>query len=506
MSYDFKEEFDYDAEFVRLKKEFRIEHFQLAFELQKSHPHRADQVIEEMVRERLGQQSKELFAPSGTFINELIRTLGSDYLSSVQNYKSKPLYHFLKEVLPNKVAAYYRDVRDMELQVGHFPEFLQWNVMRYVQIIAQLIAISESLNQRLLPREHGATATLTDSKGDLPTAENTMSKNQAVAHPLRKFQVFVSATSTDLKRQRKAVIEAILKLDHIPCSMEYFTSSDEAQMDYIKKMIDLCDYYVVIVAGKYGSVHDDGISYTQHEYQYAKSIGIPIIALVYDDIDSLANRFVEQTEEMRSKLNAFRAELRRGRMCQSYHTLATLVLNVTSSLNYAVKTFPRPGWIRGTSSTITAVSTPASGVSNDVDGSAKDGIPVNVTADDSEIPVYAYFTQPGRDGKRMYNTVKLKWAEILYSVLPLFDAQRVVVSRAATEIAGELSEFLLKRKGLAAKYRTVQVQHDETGINVEHTLEAQGYIRRIGNNAVTLYKLTEMGRAKLTSLRTFATS
>ena len=38
-------------------------------------------------------------------------------------------------------------------------------------------------------------------------------------------------------------------------------------------MIDECDYYVVILAGRYGSVDADGISFTEKEYRYALDQG-----------------------------------------------------------------------------------------------------------------------------------------------------------------------------------------------------------------------------------------
>jgi hypothetical protein len=45
----------------------------------------------------------------------------------------------------------------------------------------------------------------------------------------------------------------------------------------IKKVIDDSDYYIVILGGRYGSVGEDGVSYTEREYRYALSIGKPII-------------------------------------------------------------------------------------------------------------------------------------------------------------------------------------------------------------------------------------
>ena len=34
-------------------------------------------------------------------------------------------------------------------------------------------------------------------------------------------------------------------------------------LDYIKKMLDDCDYYILILGGRYGSLDSDGIGFMQ---------------------------------------------------------------------------------------------------------------------------------------------------------------------------------------------------------------------------------------------------
>ena len=85
-----------------------------------------------------------------------------------------------------------------------------------------------------------------------------------------RHQVFVSSTFTDLREERAEVIQAIWELDCIPTGMEAFVASNESQWDVIKRVIDECDYYVLIIGGRYGSVTEEGISYTEKEYRYAK--------------------------------------------------------------------------------------------------------------------------------------------------------------------------------------------------------------------------------------------
>jgi len=85
----------------------------------------------------------------------------------------------------------------------------------------------------------------------------------------KRYQVFVSSTYKDLIDERQHAIHAVLDLNCFPCGMEYFAAGDDEAWAAIQSFIKSCDYYLVIVAGRYGSVDEKGISYTQQEYQYA---------------------------------------------------------------------------------------------------------------------------------------------------------------------------------------------------------------------------------------------
>jgi hypothetical protein len=75
------------------------------------------------------------------------------------------------------------------------------------------------------------------------------------------------------------VQKALLKLGCFPIGMELFGSADEETWDFIKRQIEECDYYVLILADRYGSLAQDGFSFTEKEYNYAKDIGKPILSL-----------------------------------------------------------------------------------------------------------------------------------------------------------------------------------------------------------------------------------
>lgn len=162
----------------------------------------------------------------------------------------------------------------------------------------------------------------------------------------KKYQVFVSSTYEDLQDERKKVMEALLQMDCFPIGMEYFNASDESQWDVIKSLIDECDYYVLIVAGRYGSIEEaTGKSYTQKEYEYALSIGVPTIAFLHKDVSALPKKYTESNSQIEEKLDAFKTAVKK-QLCKFWDTSDSLASQVVLSLNSLIKTKPRVGWVK----------------------------------------------------------------------------------------------------------------------------------------------------------------
>ena len=103
----------------------------------------------------------------------------------------------------------------------------------------------------------------------------------------KRYQVFISSTYSDLKEERSRVMQTIMSLNCIPAGMELFPASTAEQFTFIKRIIDDCDYYILIVGGRYGSLTDEGISYTEKEFEYAKEKRLPILAFLHNDLDSI---------------------------------------------------------------------------------------------------------------------------------------------------------------------------------------------------------------------------
>lgn len=79
-------------------------------------------------------------------------------------------------------------------------------------------------------------------------------------------------------------------MNHFPIGMELFNADNIEQWEQIKRTIDSSNYYVLIIKKRYGSMTKNKISYTEKEYNYAKSIHIPILCFIASDDAEIANK------------------------------------------------------------------------------------------------------------------------------------------------------------------------------------------------------------------------
>ena len=179
----------------------------------------------------------------------------------------------------------------------------------------------------------------------VPRAElSSLSVNHGME---KRYQVFVSSTFDDLKEERQHVTRALQAMQCIPAGMELFPASNDDQWTVIKKVIDDCDYYLMILGGRYGSQDDEGIGYTEKEFDYAIGKGIPVICFLHKNPGSLIYDRTEQEPEGRKKLEAFRKKARKGRLVQFWESPYDLAAKVSTSMHALFKSNPREGWVKG---------------------------------------------------------------------------------------------------------------------------------------------------------------
>jgi hypothetical protein len=164
----------------------------------------------------------------------------------------------------------------------------------------------------------------------------------------KRYQVFVSSTYSDLRDEREHVINELTRIGFIAVGMEQFPATDEEKFEYIQRVIEESDYYVVIIRGKYGSVGSDGISYTEKEFAYAVEMKKPALAFIYADRLDLAIRETDDDPKKLERLKSFISKLEERRVVKHWRDKDNLTGMIKDSLNDICRRQPGVGWIRGT--------------------------------------------------------------------------------------------------------------------------------------------------------------
>jgi hypothetical protein len=230
----------------------------------------------------------------------------------------------------------------------------------------------------------------------------------------KRYQVFVSSTHDDLKEERQTIMQVLLKLDCIPSGMELFPAANEDQWTLIKKAIDDCDYYLVIVGGRYGSPGPEGVGYTEMEYRYAVEQNKPVIGFVHKDPESLPLSRSERSATLRRKLEAFR-KLVKTKPCLFWDSPDNLGSQVSVSLVALKESNPSIGWVKA--DTVANIETVLARASKNV--SPKRGKPETLAHDDRIALMLFQFLVvaqagglPEGEGERIYQTVMQTYAHL----------------------------------------------------------------------------------------------
>jgi hypothetical protein len=166
-----------------------------------------------------------------------------------------------------------------------------------------------------------------------------------------KYQIFISSTFIDLHEERKAITWALLSSRHIPAGMENFTPSDDRGWKTILSVIDKSDYYILLLAGQYGSKDSDGISWTEKEYNYAIEKKIPVLVFLREK-ENISAKYYDTDPETVAKKEAFHLKVKSRHLYGYWKNQDDLVGLVTRALDNHIKDDEdfgqsRPGWYRG---------------------------------------------------------------------------------------------------------------------------------------------------------------
>lgn len=167
----------------------------------------------------------------------------------------------------------------------------------------------------------------------------------------RKFSIFISSTYEDLKEERQALVGVALENNFIPVGMEQFHAAPTSQWNVITKMIDECDFYLLVIGGRYGSIDEEaGISYTEKEYNYAKDKRLPVLVLIKEPsaiVESEKDAGEDKYDKMQ-RLDKFRERVKNDKNTVDFFTdLNNLMYKASSTFSKAINyADDNAGWVR----------------------------------------------------------------------------------------------------------------------------------------------------------------
>ena len=321
----------------------------------------------------------------------------------------------------------------------------------------------------------------------------------------KKYQVFISSTYSDLIEERRKVIEVLLLADCIPAGMEAFVATDAKQFEVIKRVIDLCDYYVLIIGKRYGSISTEtGISYTEMEYDYAIEKGIPVLVFALDESVEVPPEKMEFDSLNEAKLKIFRDRALSSRMATIWHTPEELGEKLGIAIMRAKYEMPRPGWQRAADFDEASLRREIMQLQNTneelnanifekqkvIDSFMQQS---DLAFDDCEITIEYSYVGYGRTGPQRVNGKKCVQLTELFKIISL---EMLDVALNENDIISILDSQLFKNLESSAI-----IDHQSVRI-VLNQLNALGFIETFygGKNNMLYWRLTDNGVKKRNDL------
>lgn len=118
-------------------------------------------------------------------------------------------------------------------------------------------------------------------------------------------------------------------------------------MECLTKTIDASDYYVLLIARRYGSINEKtNLGYTEQEFDYAVQKGVPCLVFLLDESASWPGTYTDTDADAVSRLKAFKAKASANRQVAFWTNSHDLPFMVITALSNAFSDDQRPGWVR----------------------------------------------------------------------------------------------------------------------------------------------------------------
>lgn len=93
----------------------------------------------------------------------------------------------------------------------------------------------------------------------------------------RKFQMFISISGKEMSMEYSILCQTLVAMGYFAWGLE---TKSQATESLIRRQIDECDYYVILIGQFYGDLSSSRMSYMHLEYIYAMARQKPIVAFI----------------------------------------------------------------------------------------------------------------------------------------------------------------------------------------------------------------------------------
>jgi len=334
----------------------------------------------------------------------------------------------------------------------------------------------------------------------------------------KRYTVFLSSTFIDLADERRAVTRAFLDLDYIPVAMEGFPASSDPPLDLIESILRDCDYYVLVIGNRYGSLDENLVSYTEREYDLARSLDIPTLAFLHEHPGELPAKWLDTDPKAQENLERFRKKVQ-SHTVKNWTTAENLASAVGFSLTKETKSHQAEGWVRGRFAAAPTADVDSARLKQRIAeleselGRNSRGSAENVASGADTFAVR--HTVSGVDYEEGGNfsavrTTEWTWSQLFASLGPLMHDQasaktlaHALNGRLSKEVDSENAE--LEQEGRDIRIERASIDSEDVD-TIIYTFAAQGLIERATaafslDETETFWCLTTVGEESLIALR-----
>lgn len=335
-----------------------------------------------------------------------------------------------------------------------------------------------------------------------------------MANIVKKYQVFISSTYTDLKNEREAAVEAILKAGHIPAGMELFKAGDE-QLTTIKKWIDESDIYVLILGKRYGSIDSkSGLSYTEIEYRYAIDNDMPVFAIIMSDKnanDKIESDMIKENiyeQNYSDKFDSFEKYVK-TKIVSFADNMAEVKLAIHENIHEFKDKYVLVGWARGNNyldyEKINELQETTKQNQKLLSENTKLKAELENRYNENLVDLEEKFTVKGsyswgdiRNPRKGKINHEISWDQLFALLAPLlveFPSEKIVKNKLAT--------YILKEEGKSGRYESIDEQNlftIRTQLEAYNLIQAQ-FLNTKGGSKAMFWSLTPRGKRYMVELR-----